>query len=242
MLSKPTFLPLGKPVVQLPKLTTPSAAELASKFKPQPAAQALLKPGQSASEYVHALEGGNQSSDAVKALAHGLPERESTWYACQSSQRVAGSLPPADREALSAAEAWVKNPSAATQAQAAAAAAKTNFQGPGAWSAQAAAWAQTTPGAVPSPAIPTMPQASLTPNAATGAVLLAAALEAKAPMPPVPPKIDLSAPALPAVQLPQAPMVAVPELTPPQLAQTAKIHQPYIDLGKDIASGKNTWA
>jgi hypothetical protein len=33
-----------------------------------------------------------------------------------------------------------------------------------------------------------------------------------------------------------------PELPPAEQAKVAEIHQPFIDLGKDVASGKNTWA
>jgi hypothetical protein len=102
---------------------------------------------------------------------------------------------------------------------------------------------------------------SLTPHAASGAVLLSAAIENNK-MPAEKPEIKSpGAPQLPgskpplAMQKPQGPQkpqlpaqqagsppAQKPELSPAQQAEVAKMHQPYIDLGKAIASGKNTWA
>src|SRR5262245_53891749 len=100
----PSFISIPKPVVQLPKLTTPNAVELAAKFKPEPAAQALLKSNATSSQYVHALQEGKQSMAAVNALSHGMPERDAVHWACQSSTKVADKLNAPDREALTAAQ------------------------------------------------------------------------------------------------------------------------------------------
>jgi hypothetical protein len=230
------------PVVQLPKLTTPSAADLAAKANLQPASQALLKPGMTSSEYIHNLEGNKQSLDAVNALAHGMPERESVHWACQSSQKVADKLNPEEKAATQAAEAWVKNPTDATQASAAAAASKTDFKGPGGWAAQAAAWSQT-PAAAAKPAagaIAAPPAPALAPAAVAGAVLLAAGLTTRPPMAaPQKPDLQVQPVTIPKVQGPSA----TQPLSPPvDQAKLAKPLQPFIDLGKDVASGKNTWA
>lgn len=235
-----------KPVVALPRLTTPDAASLAAKMKPQPPAQALLKPGMSSSEYIHALEQNKMSGEAIKGLAHGMPERDSVWYATQSSRRVEGAMSPADRKAMEAAESWVKNPSPDSQAQAAAAAAAANHSGPGAWAAQGAAWSSETPGGV----VPATP--GLTPHATANSVQLASALEANGslpkspeipPVPEIPPQ-----PEAPQLEVPQfaQPEIKPPEVVPPPTpeanAKTAEVQQPYVDLGKDVASGKNSWA
>jgi hypothetical protein len=74
----------------------------------------------------------------------------------------------------------------------------------------------------------------------------------------VPKAPSVQAPAAPSVQAPAAPKLespkfeapklaapkapAKPELTALEQAEIAKMHKPYIDLGKAIASGKNTWA
>lgn len=223
-----------KPVVPLPKLTTPSAADLAAKFKPQPPAAALLKPGMSSSEYVHALEQNKMPTDTVNALAHGMPEKDSVSWACQSSRKVEGKLNSADKSALDAAEAWVKNPTEATKSAAASAAGKANMQGTGGWAAQAAAWSSPAPAAA-APGAPAVAAPSLTAPAVAGAVLLAAGLMKAPPMPEVPRADPLKAPVLPAVPGAQPP--PPPEVPAPDQNKLASMLQPFIDLGKSIAAG-----
>jgi hypothetical protein len=234
-------IPATKPMVPLSKLTTPNAAELAAKAKSPPAAQALLKPGMTSSEYVHTLQQNQRPLDAMHALAHGMPERHSVWWASQSSQKVAGKLNPEEHAATKAAEAWVKNPNETTRAAAAHAASKTDFKGPGGWAAQGAAWSKP---AAPAPHAAAGTSAAhaapgLTAPAVAGAVLLAAGLASRPPMSP---------PQKPSLQQPTAsiPPVKPPLETPPQppavdQAKLAKPLDPFIDLGKDIASGKNSW-
>jgi len=233
-----------------PKIKAPKASQVVQGFKPQPEAQALLKPDHTPAQYLDVLEKNNLSEDAVKTMAHGMPERESVWYACQSSQRVAGKLPPSDKAALGAAESWVKNPTPATRAQAASAAAKTDFNSPGGWAAQAAAFSTTTPGVPAAPVVPGVNPASLTPQAASGSVLLAAAMENNAKIPKVPSPNLPAMPEVPSINKPAVPKLPAipatptpaPGMTAKQLADSAKVHQPYLDLGKDIASGRNSWA
>ncbi len=226
---------VSKPVVPLPKLTTPSAADLAAKFKPQPPAAALLKPGMTSSEYVHALEANKMPNDTVNALAHGMPEKDSVSWACQSSRKVEGKLNPADKSALDAAEAWVKNPTDATKSAAADAAGKANMKGPGGWAAQAAAWTSPAPAPAVPGAAPAVATPSLTAPAVAGAVLLAAGLM-KAPAMPDTPRVDpLKVPALPAVPGAQPP--PPPEVPAPDQNKLATMLQPFIDLGKTIAAG-----
>jgi hypothetical protein len=165
-----------------------------------------------------------------------MPPRESVGWACQSSAKVADKLEPADKNALAAAQNWVKNPTPATQSAAAAAAAKTNYQGPGAWAAQGAAWSPT-PGAPP-------PPPGLAGHAVAGSVMLAA-VQAKAPAAPKAPAMPalqapkIAAPTAPTLQAPAVPQVAAPPPpTLPQRVAMAGMHQPFIDLGQGIASGQ----
>jgi hypothetical protein len=229
----------SKPAPPLTKIQAPTAAEVCQKFKPQPAAQALLKPEQTPGQYLQVLEKNKMGPDSVNLLAHGMPERESVWWSCQSSQQVAGKLNAPDRGALAAAEAWVKNPTPETKLAAAAAAAKTDMTGPGAWAAQAAAWTEP-----PAPAIPgaPAPPSGLAAPAVAGSVMLAAGL--------------VNRPAMPESPAPKQPVLEVPTLAKPELAtpvaqaevppvdqnKQAKMLQPFVDLGKDVASGQNTWA
>jgi hypothetical protein len=256
-------MPLITP--SLPKITAPTAAEVCQGYQPSPEAQSLQVPGQTPAQYLQALKQHQLSGESIKFLAHGMPDREATWWATQSAQKVAPPSNPADLAAIQAADAWVKNPTPATQQAAAAAAAKTDYQTPGAWAAQAAAWSQPPAPALPAaPAVPAAPGVAgpkvaipgqppvltppptprLAPLAASGAVMLAAAHAAKPPMPKAPsaPAIALEKPALPAVPpLPKPPEPPKP-MTPHERAATAKAHQPFINTGMDIASGKNTWA
>jgi len=235
-----------RPVVQLPNLATPSAADLAAKVAPAPESQALLKPGMSASEYIHTLEQKKQSVDAVKALAHGMPERDAVAWAAQSSQKVAAKLNPQEQAAAQAAAAWVQNPTEATQAAAAEAAGKTDFSGPGGWAAQAAAWSKQPPASAATAGAPAAGTAApaLAQKAVVGAILLAAGLANRPPMGP-PQKPDLQAQAAakdgPSAAAPNAgaPAAAGVDAPPIDQSKMAKALQPFIDLGKGIASGKS---
>ena len=182
------------------KISGRTVAEIASKSKPQPEAQALLAPGLTALGYVLALEENKHALDAVNFIAHGLPEREAVWWACQSARTVADKLNSAERTALAAAEAWVRSPSLEKKAAAAATAAKTEFKGPGGWAAQAAGWTQDpAPLKLAPKSADAAPPPALTPPAVGGAILLAAGLAGKSPMPEVPPAKPAipAAPALP---------------------------------------------
>ncbi|MBI5384821.1 MAG: hypothetical protein HZA90_09060 [Verrucomicrobia bacterium] len=230
-----------KPAVPmaLPKIRVPTAAGICKSYQPSAQGQALLQPSQTPAQYMSALEQKNLSTDQINLLSHGMPERESVHWACQSSRKVDGQLPPADKNALGAAEAWVKNPCDATKSQAATAASQTDYHGPGAWAAQGAAWSQSPGG--------TAPATGPTGDAVAGSVNIAAAMAAKPAVPAVPAAPALpTAPTLAAPKLaaPPAPTLAPPvlEVPPNVLEQQAKVHQPFIDLGKDVASGKNTWA
>lgn len=181
------------------------------------------------------------SGDAIKGLSHGMSERDSVWYATQSSRRVEPMMSPADKTAMKAAEDWAKDPSPANQTRAAAAAAATDYSGPGAWAAQGAAWSKETPGGI----VAGTP--GLTPHATSGSVQLASAMEAKGaaievPKPPEAPEVPTlpEQPAVPKLAMPEAPKVEVPLPPPEANVATAKAQQPYVDLGKDIAAGKNS--
>src|SRR5260370_9341498 len=80
------------PVQPLPKITAPTAAEIAATSKPSPQGQALLKPGMTPPEYLHALEKNKLSVNSLHFLAHGLPEKDSICWAAQSSRAVGPKL------------------------------------------------------------------------------------------------------------------------------------------------------
>lgn len=243
--------PLQPPPVPLalPKITAPTAAQIAQTSNPSPAALELLTPQQTPAEYLQVLQDQQMGDEMVKTMAHGMPDQEGVMWASQSAEQVSGQLPPEEVNALKAAQAWAKSPTPANQAAAATAAAQTNYQGPGAWAAQGAAWSQpavaapTVPG-VAAPAVPAAALPRMTPHAVAGAVLLASAIKANpamaAPKMPSLQAPTLAAPVPPelAANIPQAPAVVPPAVK----AQVFRQQHPFIASGLDIASGKTPMA
>ena len=246
----PKLPPMQLPPVpaQLPKIGAPTAAQICQASDPSPAAQKLLTPQQTPSQYLNTLQDHQMGDEMVKTLAHGMPDREGVAWAAQSAEKVSGSLPPADVEAMQAAKAWSANPTPETQAAAAAAAAKTDMQGPGALAAQGAAWAKPAASAgAPAGASTSGAMATprLTPLAVSGSVLLSSAIAANpqvaAPKVPTAAAPTLKIPEVP--QMPQAPQLNVPAapapVVPPEVqAQTFQAQHPFIASGIDFASGK----
>lgn len=111
--------------------------------------------------------------DGVTQLAETLPEKDAIRWAADASEMTKAAKPAADSAATSAARAWLREPSASAQTTAATAAREAGHQGPGAWAAQAAAWAQP---AENSAAAASSAPSPLVAGAVKGAVLLAAAM------------------------------------------------------------------
>lgn len=242
------FAKLFKPApAPLTKITTPTA-DLLPKINASPDAAALYQPGQSPGEYLLALEQNQKPMESVNLLAHGMPEKDAVKWASESSKLVGDKLTPADQQAVMAADKWLANPTPENQAAAAQAAAATNGQGPGGWTAQAAAWAQpTAQGAQAASAGGGAAATGLAAGAAAGAVLLAAGLVDKPAMSDTPrPNMELPKAQLPKLEVPKlndpAALVAppppeVPQAKPAENAAFAKKLKPFMDLGKKIASG-----
>lgn len=240
----PAAPPVPPVPAQLPKIQAPTAAQIAQHSQPSPAAQQLLTPQQTPSQYLSALQEKQMGGEMVKTLAHGLPDREGVHWAAQSAEKVSDKLPPHEVEAMKAAQTWAKNPTQANKAAASAAAAQGGCRGPGSLAAQGAAWSQpstpATPGAAAAP--------RLTPHAVSGAVLMSAAIKAN-PSVAVPtmtaPTLKAPTLAAPALQKPQMPALSAPQaqtpaVVPPAVqAQTFQQQHPFIKMGLDIASGKS---
>jgi hypothetical protein len=220
---QPASMQVAPVPAQLPKITAPTAAEIAKTSEPGPAAQKLLTLQQTPSEYLNALQKNQMGDEMVKTMAHGMPDQEGVLWAAKSAETVSDKLPAGDVEAMKAAQSWAKSPTDVNKSAAAAAAANSGYKGPGALAAQGAAWSQ------PAAGVP-----RLTPHAVAGAVLMSAAIKAN-------PSVALPAAQLPGA--PQTPQVAglpqAPAVVPPEVqAQTFKQQHPFIALGIEIASGK----
>lgn len=118
------------------------------------------------------LESGGLAADAVKLVAHALPRREGVWWACMCARAtIPADLPPPDRAALEAAEAWVRKPSDENRRAAFAAAEQARFGTPEAWAAVAAFWSGDSMAPLGQPAVPPAPH--LAGLALAGAITLA---------------------------------------------------------------------
>jgi hypothetical protein len=218
---------------------------MASQDHLSPGARQVVHPDMTPCDQAHALNQQQMPADAVKSLAHGLPEHKSVQWAAASAEKVSNPAHPTDMQAIHAAKAWTQNPNPTTQKAAALAASKTDFKTPGAWAAQAAAWSGSGAG--------------LTAHAVSGSVMLAAAQGGKPIAPPgaatptaAAPKIPaISKPAAPRFQLPcfkKSPVPEVPQvptkgadgltLTPAQRAEMAKNTDPFLKLGCNISQSR----
>lgn len=111
--------------------------------------------------------------EAVRLLAHALPKREATWWACMCAHHTAPiDLPEPDRTAVTAAEQWVRRQADEPRRAAFAAAQQAGFGSPEAWAAVAAFWSGNSMSPLGQPEVP--PADHLTGTAVIGAVALAA--------------------------------------------------------------------
>jgi len=316
----PAELPAPQPV-EFANVTAPTAEEICRQIELNEQVKALSSGELTPGEFLQLLEEEKQYELAVDYVAHALPPRESVWWAAQSGRTVEGELTDPDTAALEAAESWVRNPGPETAAAATEAAAATDYQGPGAWAAQAAGWAEESSaatgqaippesveiakgaaeaaglsepakeaiasGSVPADinveeatkaadelvtkgsqtseaaAAPTSTagadvagllgvaamftsaaSGSLAPVAVAGAVKISAAIAADA-MPAVQAAGSAAASDEAAVQAPVSDISAAadapPDVPAPDPDEVAKILRPFIDLGKEVAGGQNSW-
>lgn len=215
------------------------------------------------------------SDKIIDRMAADMPEQKAVWWAGKSSEMVEGQMTPEDIQAKKAAEMWVKNPSPENKSAAETAAKQTDYKGPGAWAAQAAAWSKEPSGAggaemaqnVPeeSTATPELtPQPHLAATAAAGSVKLAAAMKnspdtvrkilaesaqaevfAKENPPDFQADHEIDLPGVNSNDTMKKDKAGlqenIPRPTKAEMKKTAQSIKPFIDLGKDIAEGKNTW-
>ncbi|MGB0504278.1 MAG: DUF6931 family protein, partial [Thalassolituus sp.] len=71
----------------LVKIQALTAAELLKEFElTEPDAQTIVVPDTAPQISIERLIEGGFYQDAIKLLAHGLPKRESVWWACLSAR------------------------------------------------------------------------------------------------------------------------------------------------------------
>ena len=126
-----------------------------------------------AQEALARLEGGGFLMEAARLLAHALPKREATWWACMCTRHTAPRDLSAPQEAArAAAEQWVRQQKDEPRRAALAAARQAGFASPEAWAGVAAFWSGEPDPPFAHPPLP--PADHLTGTAVSGAVALAA--------------------------------------------------------------------
>jgi len=236
----------------MPGFETVNLGQMGELAKLSGKALKLMTIAQKPESFLEALDKAKLASDSVIFLAHGMPEQQAVWWACKSGDKVQDKMAPPDIQAKKAAEAWVRNPTPQNQKAAAETAQKTDFQGPGAWTAQAVAWSKEFSAPVDAElpaevmnAHKFMAQQQKTGDAVAGAVKLCAALDKGSLVPkPAAPAVA-PAPKLPDVKVPalsyEPPPLKPPEPDEKELAQIFDALKPFIDLGRDIANGNVPW-
>ncbi|MCX7102996.1 MAG: hypothetical protein NTX38_16325 [Methylobacter sp.] len=111
--------------------------------------------------------------DAIRFLAHALPKREATWWACLCARhQVTDQTTVNEIKAIELAEAWVYKPTEENRKLTYPAAELTGFKSASSWAAIAAFWSGDDISPVPQAVIP--PDEKLYSKAVLGAVMLAA--------------------------------------------------------------------
>lgn len=157
----------------LVKLVDSNLEEVRKRLDLPPEANTLLDGCAATAEALERLEGRGFLIEATRLLAHALPKREATWWACMCAHHTApADLPELDRTAVTQAEQWVRRQSDEPRRAAFAAAQQAGFNSPEAWAAVAAFWSGDSMSPIGQPAVP--PADYLTGTAVSGAIALAA--------------------------------------------------------------------
>lgn len=138
----------------------------------EPAA-ALLQDYPATADYLNQLIALKFYPDAVRFLAHALPKREATWWACLCARNTLTDKSPANEiKAIELAEAWVYKPTEDNRKPTLAAAEATEYKTAAGWAAIASFWSGDDISPVPQAVIP--PDEKLYAKAVIGAAMLAA--------------------------------------------------------------------
>lgn len=158
----------------LTKITAETAQEICRVYPLTETAEDALVEGATPATFLQALTEKDLFLDAASFLAHALPKREATWWACLCARDdLPADAKPKIVAALEAAEAWVFKPNDERRRDALAKAEAADLTGtPSALAAAAAGWSGGSLAALGEPDMP--PGDTLTPTAVFSAVTLVA--------------------------------------------------------------------
>ncbi len=155
------------------KIKQPSALAICQGLELDEQATALLQDNPATADYLQQLIALKLYPDAVRFLAHALPKREATWWACLCARNgLTDKTPAHEIKAIELAEAWVYKPTEDNRKLTLPAAEATAFKTAASWAAIAAFWSGDDISPVPQAVIP--PDEKLYAKAVVGAVMLAA--------------------------------------------------------------------
>ncbi|HTU55675.1 MAG TPA: hypothetical protein VMF62_17060 [Acetobacteraceae bacterium] len=156
----------------LVKLAGCNLLEIKERLDLAAAAASLVAGCAEISEVLARLEGSGYLMEAARLLAHALPNREATWWACMCTRHTAPpDLPAPEQAARAAAEQWVREQTDEARRVALAAARQAGFGSPEAWAGVAAFWSGQSAAPLAHPPLP--PAEHLAGTAVSGAVALA---------------------------------------------------------------------
>jgi hypothetical protein len=155
---------------QLIKVRQEKAADICRALTLEEESRALLEEGITPGAFLDRLLGREAYVDAIRFLAHALPKREATWWACLCARETFPPQPDAGQlAALQAAEAWVYKPTEENRRAALSTGEKIGSGTAAGWAALAAGWSGGSMGPASGPAI--TPGETLTPAAVAVAVI-----------------------------------------------------------------------
>ena len=159
--------------ISFTKIKQPYALAICQGLEFDEQAAALLEANPTTADYLQQLITLKLYPDAVRVLAHALPKREATWWACLCARKgLTDKTPAHEIKAIELAEAWVYKPTEDHRKLTLPAADATEYKTAASWAAIAAFWSGDDISPVPQAVIP--PDEKLYAKAVVGAVMLAA--------------------------------------------------------------------
>ena len=159
--------------INLVKIKHPNALAICQGLELEEQATSLLNEFPVTSDFIGQLIEQKLYPDAVRFLAHALPKREATWWACLCARKgLTDKTPAIQVKAIELAEAWVYKPVDENSKLSYQAAEAAGYKNPASWAATAAFWSGNDISPVPEAIVP--PDENLYAKAVIGAVMLAA--------------------------------------------------------------------
>jgi hypothetical protein len=164
---------MKQPEQRFIKITQANAQRLCQTIELNETAKTLLEVNPTSADYLQQLVDEELYTDAVKVLAHALPKREATWWACLCARKSLTTTSLAtESKAIELAEAWVYKPSEENRKLLIPIAESTHFKSAASWAAVSAFWSGSNISLTPEVTI--APPEGLTAKAVTGAIITAA--------------------------------------------------------------------